>query len=102
VTRLLPGALGNEGSAINESFSALDDETTNQLRATYRREALHSRDAAAWPASGTLDFPHYTRPADFRGWQVPEVLIGGNHKEVRKWRATAALEKTRRNRPDLL
>jgi tRNA (guanine37-N1)-methyltransferase len=49
-----------------------------------------------------LDFPHYTRPADFRGWTVPEVLIGGNHAEVAKWRRAAALEKTRRNRPDLL
>jgi tRNA (guanine37-N1)-methyltransferase len=49
-----------------------------------------------------LDYPHYTRPAEFRGWAVPEVLIGGNHAEVAKWRKAAALEKTRRNRPDLL
>jgi tRNA (guanine37-N1)-methyltransferase len=49
-----------------------------------------------------LDFPHYTRPADFRGWKVPEVLIGGNHAEVARWRREAALAKTRRNRPDLL
>jgi tRNA (guanine37-N1)-methyltransferase len=49
-----------------------------------------------------LDFPHYTRPADFRGWKVPEVLIGGNHAEVANWRRAAALEKTQRNRPDLL
>jgi tRNA (guanine37-N1)-methyltransferase len=48
-----------------------------------------------------LDFPHYTRPADFRGWKVPEVLIGGNHAEVAKWRREQALAKTRRNRPDL-
>ena len=48
-----------------------------------------------------LDFPHYTRPADFRGWKVPEILISGNHAEVAKWRRQAALEKTRRNRPDL-
>ena len=48
-----------------------------------------------------LDFPHYTRPADFRGWKVPEVLIGGNHAEVNKWRRRMALEKTLRNRPDL-
>jgi len=48
-----------------------------------------------------LDYPHYTRPAEFRGWPVPEVLIGGNHAEVAKWRRQAALEKTRRNRPDL-
>jgi tRNA (guanine37-N1)-methyltransferase len=49
-----------------------------------------------------LDFPHYTRPADFRGWKVPDVLIGGNHAEVANWRRAAALEKTQRNRPDLL
>jgi len=48
-----------------------------------------------------LDFPHYTRPADFRGWRVPEVLIGGKHAEVAKWRREQALAKTRRNRPDL-
>jgi tRNA (guanine37-N1)-methyltransferase len=84
VTRLLPGSLGNEASSQNESFSAeavSDGERTNQPRAT-------------------LDFPHYTRPAEFRGWKVPEVLIGGNHAEVAAWRRAAALEKTRRNRPD--
>jgi tRNA (guanine37-N1)-methyltransferase len=49
-----------------------------------------------------LDFPHYTRPADYRGWKVPDVLIGGHHAEVAKWRRQQAEEKTRRNRPDLL
>ncbi|HEV8076096.1 MAG TPA: hypothetical protein VGP66_09610, partial [Candidatus Acidoferrum sp.] len=49
-----------------------------------------------------LDYPHYTRPAEYRGWKVPEVLIGGHHAEVAKWRAQQAAEKTRRNRPDLL
>src|SRR6266581_3295365 len=49
-----------------------------------------------------LDYPHYTRPADFRGWTVPEVLLSGNHEEIRRWRQRLALEKTRRNRPDLL
>ena len=49
-----------------------------------------------------LDCPHYTRPADYRGWKVPEVLLGGNHAEIRKWRRMAALEKTARMRPDLL
>jgi tRNA (guanine37-N1)-methyltransferase len=58
----------------------------------------HLREAVA---DLLLDFPHYTRPADFRGWKVPEVLIGGNHSEVAKWRRAQALEKTRRNRPDL-
>jgi tRNA (guanine37-N1)-methyltransferase len=49
-----------------------------------------------------LDYPHYTRPADFRGLQVPEVLVSGNHEEIRRWRRRTALEKTWRNRPDLL
>lgn len=90
VTRLLPGALGNEASSQNESFSAMQNAV-----ATSNRE---SRVTGYLP----LDFPHYTRPADFRGWKVPEVLIGGNHADVAKWRRDAALAKTRRNRPDLL
>ena len=90
VTRLLPGALGNEASSQNESFSATP--------ATAASSGRQSRAAGQL----RLDFPHYTRPADFRGWKVPEVLIGGNHAEVAKWRHNAALEKTRRNRPDLL
>jgi tRNA (guanine37-N1)-methyltransferase len=53
-------------------------------------------------SGGLLDYPHYTRPAEFRGWQVPEVLQGGNHEEIRRWRRQKALEKTLRNRPDLL
>lgn len=93
VTRLLPGALGNEASSQNESFSA----TSFANAAT----ALSGSEAAK-PETLLLDFPHYTRPAEFRGWKVPEVLIGGNHAEVAKWRREAALEKTRRNRPDLL
>jgi len=90
VTRLIPGALGNEASSQNESFSATEDpsgDTSHQLRAAGR---------------AILDYPHYTRPAEYRGWNVPEVLIGGNHAEVAKWRRAAALEKTRRNRPDLV
>ena len=91
VTRLLPGALGNEASAENESFSAGSAVPT---------EVRH---AAPLRGNGVLlDYPHYTRPAEFRGWAVPEVLIGGNHAEVAKWRRAAAVEKTRRNRPDLL
>jgi tRNA (guanine37-N1)-methyltransferase len=90
VTRLLPGALGNEASSQNESFSAVDD-----FGATSKRTAEVT-------GHTLLDFPHYTRPAEYRGWSVPEVLIGGNHAEVAKWRRTAALEKTQRNRPDLL
>ena len=93
VTRLLPGALGNEDSAVNESFGAAG-----------RVEGLPAATRSSADQNGgmLLDFPHYTRPAEFRGWAVPEVLIGGNHAEVAKWRRAAALEKTRRNRPDLL
>ena len=53
-------------------------------------------------SGGLLDYPHYTRPADFRGMPVPEVLLNGNHQEIRRWRRQQALEKTLRNRPDLL
>jgi tRNA (guanine37-N1)-methyltransferase len=95
VTRLLPGALGNEDSSQNESFSA-----SSVLPAHSAHRALNHQIAEG---NGVLlDYPHYTRPAEFRGWTVPEVLIGGNHAEVAKWRRKAALEKTRRNRPDLL
>lgn len=73
IVRLLPEALGSETSAENDSFS-----------------------------NGILDCPHYTRPAEFRGMKVPEVLLNGNHAEIEKWRTQKALEKTRTNRPDLL
>ncbi len=93
-TRLLPGALGNEASSVNESFSppppppaAVDD-------------ALLA--GATGSAGGILECPHYTRPAEYRGWGVPGVLAGGHHEEVRRWRRRAALAKTLRNRPDLL
>jgi tRNA (guanine37-N1)-methyltransferase len=73
VVRLLPGALGNESSATHESFS-----------------------------EDLLDHPHYTRPTEFSGLRVPDVLLTGNHAEIARWRHEAALKKTRRNRPDLL
>jgi len=73
VVRLLPGALGSETSAINESFS-----------------------------EGLLDHPQYTRPPEFRGMKVPEVLLSGNHAEIARWRKEAAIQKTKRKRPDLL
>ena len=73
VVRLLPGALGSETSALFESFT-----------------------------EGLLDYPQYTRPPEFRGMKVPEVLLSGNHAEIARWRKQAALEKTRRKRPDLL
>ena len=103
VTRLLPGALGNEASSQNESFSVTERAVHAPPLLT---EAVNSL-GRTLPASTVthhmlLDFPHYTRPAEYRGWGVPEVLIGGNHAEVANWRRAAALEKTLRNRPDLL
>jgi tRNA (guanine37-N1)-methyltransferase len=74
VARLLPGVLGNQDSATQESFTS----------------------------ASLLDCPQYTRPADFRGWKVPEVLLSGNHEEIRNWRRQAARDKTAKNRPDLL
>lgn len=76
VGRLLPGVLGNKNSSLNESFSDQNE--------------------------GLLDCPQYTRPADFRGWKVPEVLLGGNHEEIKRWRRDASREKTARLRPDLI
>jgi tRNA (guanine37-N1)-methyltransferase len=93
VTRLLPGALGNEASSQNESFSLL------QLAEQSETAVIHNSLSAN---RVLLDYPHFTRPADFRGWKVPEVLIGGNHAEVAKWRREQALEKTKRNRADLI
>jgi tRNA (guanine37-N1)-methyltransferase len=72
VTRLLPGALGDEQSALDESFS-----------------------------QGLLEYPHYTRPAEYRGWKVPPVLLSGNHAEIEKWRREQAALRTQTRRPDL-
>jgi tRNA (guanine37-N1)-methyltransferase len=73
VVRLLPGVLGHEQSAVDDSFS-----------------------------EGLLEGPHYTRPAEFRGWKVPDVLLSGNHAEIAAWRKKEALRRTRESRPDLL
>src|ERR1700728_3949983 len=99
VTRLIPGALGNEDSAVNESFSAgIADAAGAQQAAPLQRisQAQNSN------GRGILEYPHYTRPQRFRRWDVPDVLVGGNHEEIRRWRREKAREKTRRNRPDLL
>jgi tRNA (guanine37-N1)-methyltransferase len=93
VTRLLPGAVGNQASTQNESFST-PHEGANRAENDERRVAGGERGRVL------LDYPHYTRPAEYRGWKVPEVLIGGNHAEVAKWRREQALAKTRRNRPE--
>jgi tRNA (guanine37-N1)-methyltransferase len=104
VTRLLPGALGNEASAQNESFSAgcAFPAEAQSVAPRQVEQNRASKQRLATVDEVLLDYPHYTRPAEFRGWTVPEVLIGGNHAEVAKWRRKAAQEKTRRNRPDLL
>jgi len=73
IVRLLPGVLGDEQSAADDSFSG-----------------------------GLLEGPQYTRPSDFRGWKIPDVLLSGNHAEIAAWRKEQALERTRKNRPDLL
>jgi tRNA (guanine37-N1)-methyltransferase len=103
VTRLIPGALGNEDSTVNESFSAGDAGSDQAPVATSGVSGTsHESPVAGHGNHGILDYPHYTRPPSFRGWDVPEVLLGGNHEEIRRWRHQQALEKTKRNRPDLL
>jgi tRNA (guanine37-N1)-methyltransferase len=93
VMRLLPGAVGNEASTRQESFTAHEQTTQTEMRS-----AVDS----TCGSGGLLDYPHYTRPAEFRGMAVPEVLLNGDHQEIRRWRRRRALEKTLRNRPDLL
>jgi tRNA (guanine37-N1)-methyltransferase len=90
ITRLLPGALGHEASARQESFTAQGDV-----------KKVEGADSTCG-SGGLLDYPHYTRPAEFDGMNVPEVLLSGNHEEIRRWRHQRALEKTLCNRPDLL
>jgi tRNA (guanine37-N1)-methyltransferase len=102
VTRLLPGSLGNEASSQNESFSAqVEKEIPAQGTGRFSHATTPTLKNPGWGTQNLLDFPHYTRPAEYRGWKVPDVLVGGNHAEVAAWRRDAALEKTQRNRPDL-
>jgi len=105
--RLLPGVLGHEDSARYESFGLADADL--QVDADPKASGPERSDSkqAGVPrsthgAGGILDYPHYTRPADFRGVPVPEVLAGGDHLAIRRWRRQQALAKTLRNRPDLL
>jgi tRNA (guanine37-N1)-methyltransferase len=93
VTRLLPGALGNEASRDFESFGAADEEIDTVEEGVPRSQ--HG-------AGGLLDYPHYTRPAEFGGLRVPEVLMSGDHQAIRRWRREQQLRKTLANRPDLL
>jgi tRNA (guanine37-N1)-methyltransferase len=91
-TRLVPGALGNEDSSRQESFTA----------STHREPLEGETPSSTCGSGGLLDYPHYTRPAEFRGMAVPEVLANGNHEQIRAWRRRKALEKTLRFRSDLL
>jgi tRNA (guanine37-N1)-methyltransferase len=95
VMRLLPGAVGNEASTRQESF-------TQESFTIEARPKNAGRADSTCGSNGLLDYPHYTRPAEFRGIAVPEALMSGNHEEIRRWRRQRALEKTLRNRPDLL
>jgi len=91
--RLIPGVLGNEASGEFESFGVPDASITSDLEGVPRSQ--HG-------AGGLLDYPHYTRPADFRGLRAPEVLLNGDHQQIRQWRREQQLRKTLANRPDLL
>ena len=117
VTRLIPGAVGNQASTRQESFvtgpEVGDDPSSDRnVRATRASSSdknvrptqteLQSGSDSTCSSGGLLDYPHYTRPADFRGMKVPEVLVNGNHNEIKRWRRRSALEKTLQNRPDLL
>jgi tRNA (guanine37-N1)-methyltransferase len=90
LTRLLPGAVGNQASTRQESFTA------------HANAGETDGPDSTCGSGGLLDYPHYTRPAEFRGMSVPAVLINGNHQEIRCWRREQALRKTLRNRPDLM
>ncbi len=94
ITRLIPGAVGNQNSTRQESFTEFAGEGARATQA--------DGPSSTCVSGGLLDYPHYTRPADFRGMAVPEVLVNGNHDQIRSWRRKTALAKTLRNRPDLL
>ncbi len=100
VTRLVPGVLGNAASSAFESFGAADDALGSETADKNAPQRAIPR--ATHGAGGLLDYPQYTRPAEFGGEQVPAVLMNGNHEQVRRWRRQRALEKTWRYRPDLL
>lgn len=102
VSRLLPGVLGNEDSTRYESFSpeAAPVRSSDSPDGDVSSESPHPRSTC--DSGGLLDYPHYTRPPEFRGAEVPAVLSSGNHEDIRRWRRRQSLSKTLRNRPDLL
>lgn len=91
--RLVPGVLGNEASGEFESFGVADTAITTDVEGVPRSQ--HG-------SGGLLDYPHYTRPAEFRGLRAPDVLLNGDHQQIRRWRRVQQLRKTLANRPDLL
>jgi tRNA (guanine37-N1)-methyltransferase len=91
--RLVPGVLGNEASSEFESFGVTDAEIGTDESGVPRSQ--HG-------SGGLLDYPHYTRPAEFLGLRVPEPLLNGDHLAIRRWRREQQLRKTLRNRPELL
>lgn len=93
VVRLIPGVLGNQASGEFESFGVADAEIAADLEGVPRSQ--HG-------SGGLLDYPHYTRPAEFGGLRAPEVLLNGDHQQIRRWRREQQLRKTLQNRPDLL
>ena len=95
IVRLLPGVLGHADSNRNESFGEGDAPDAAEKTEQGVPRATNA-------ANGLLDYPHYTRPADFRGIAIPEPLANGDHAAIRRWRREAALAKTIQNRPDLL
>ena len=102
VARLVPGALGNAASAQQESFTTQGAAHISQKQGNVGHPSGNEPPSSTCGSGGLLDYPHYTRPAEFRGMTVPEVLLNGNHDEIRRWRRRKALEKTLANRPDLL
>jgi tRNA (guanine37-N1)-methyltransferase len=96
VSRLLPGVLGNEDSTRYESFTVADPPIAPAAK------PATSAPQSTSDSGGLLDYPHYTRPPEFRGAEVPAVLSSGNHEDIRRWRRRQSLSKTLQNRPDLL
>jgi tRNA (guanine37-N1)-methyltransferase len=97
--RLIPGVLGHDDSSVYESFGPSDDSSDDPQAQHKTPDGLPR---STHGSGGLLDYPHYTRPADFRGIFIPDVLSGGDHSAIRRWRRHAALARTLANRPDLL
>lgn len=102
VSRLLPGVLGNENSSRYESFAAEPPAAADLFAAAGRETIADGPPRSTCDSGGLLDYPHYTRPPEFRGAKIPAVLSSGNHEDIRRWRRRQSLAKTLQNRPDLL